>query len=129
MRTANKNKRKLYYALKTSKSAETDTETITVDGESVYLDEGDYDIAYESPVEFMANISFTGGEVNDVEFGLDSSSYDAMIVMDKDAIPITETSLIWFENDPDSEDADFSVVAIRKSINQMKAILKKRVRP
>ena len=129
MRTANKNKRKLYYALKTSKSAETDTETITVDGESVYLDEGDYDIAYESPVEFMANISFTGGEVNDVEFGLYSSSYDAMIVMDKDAIPITETSLIWFENDPDSEDADFSVVAIRKSINQMKAILKKRVRP
>ena len=129
MRTANKNKRKLYYALKTSKSAETDTENITVDGEYVYMDEGDYDIAYESPVEFMANISFTGGEVNDVEFGLDSSSYDAMIVMDKDAIPITETSLIWFENDPDSEDADFSVVAIRKSINQMKVILKKRVRP
>jgi len=128
MRTANKNKRKLYYALKTSKSAETESSTITVDGETVYLDEGDYDITYSTPVEFLANISFSGGEVADVEFGLDLSSYDAIIVTDNDAIPITETSLIWFENDPDSEDADFSVVAIRKSLNQLKAILKKRVR-
>lgn len=128
MRTANKNKRTLYYALQASKSEKTDTSTITVDGETVYLEEGDYSITYEEPVKFMANISFSGGEATDVEFGVDTSAYDAIIILDDDAIPITETSLIWFENDPDSEEADYSIVAIRKSLNQLKAILKKRVR-
>lgn len=128
MRTANKNKRQMFYALKTSKSANTDSETITVDGETVYMDEGDYDNSYESPVDFMANISFSGGEATDVEFGVDKSAYDAIIVMDEDAIPITETSLIWFENDPFTQEADYSVVAVRKSLNQFKAILKKSVR-
>lgn len=133
MRTLRKNKQKIYYALKTAIAAVSSTDTITVDGQTVYVDEGDYEISYGSPVEFLGNISFSGGDSNDVEFGLDLSTYDAIIVTNVKAIPITETSLIWFETEPpsvanDGSTADYSVVAVRNSLNQTKAILKRRVK-
>ena len=133
MRTLRKNKRKIYYALKTAIAAISSTDTITVDGETVYVDEGDYGLSYDTPVEFLGNISFSGGDSTDVEFGLDMSAYDAIIVSNKKAIPITETSLIWFETEPpsvanDGSTADYSVVAVRNSLNQTKALLRKRVK-
>lgn len=133
MRTLRKNKQKIYYALKTAIAAVSSTDTITVDGQTVNVDEGDYEISYESPIEFLGNISFSGGDSNDVEFGLDLSTYDAIIVTNVKAIPITETSLIWFETEPpsvanDGSTADYSVVAVRNSLNQTKAILKRRVK-
>lgn len=133
MRTLNKNKQKIYYALLNGRKAEISTETITVDEDTVYIDEGDYVNEYTVPEEFFANISFSGSESVDVEFGLDMSAYDAIIVTDKKAIPITETSLIWFETEApletnDGSTADYSVVAVRQSLNFTKAILKRRVK-
>ena len=133
MRTLNKNKQRIYYALKTGKESETSSETIMVDGEEVVIDEGGYDISYTEPEGFLGNISFSSGESQDVEFGLDLSAYDAVIVTDKGTIPITETSLIWFETEPptgenDGATADYTVVAVRNSLNQTKAILKRRVK-
>ena len=67
------------------------------------------------------------------EYGVDISNYDAVLVLDKDEIPITETSLIWFESEIAYRDsartninphsADFKVLAIKRSLNQFKAIL------
>jgi len=133
MRTLRKNKQTIYYAEKTAREAESTTDTITVDGETVYIDEGDYTLSYSDPTAVFANISFSGGDSMDVEFGLDMSAYDAIIVTDKQALPITETSLIWFETEPpsgtnDGSTADYSVVAVRTSLNQTKAILKRRVK-
>lgn len=133
MRTLRKNKQTIYYALKSERTAVSSEETIIVDGETVYIDEGDYELSYDEPVEFLGNISFSGGDSNDVEFGLDMSAYDAIIVTDNKRIPITETSLIWFETKPpsvtnDGSTADYSVVAVRNSLNQTKAILKRRVK-
>jgi len=134
MRTLNKNKQTIYYALKADREAVVSTEDkIIVDGEEVYIDEGDYTITYTVPEAFSANISFSGSETTDVEFGLDMSAYDAIIVTDIRALPITETSLIWFETEPptttgDGSTADYSVVAVRHSLNQTKAILKRRVK-
>ena len=133
MRTLRKNKQKIYYALKTAVAAVSSTDTITVDGQTVYVDEGDYGLSYDTPVKFLGNISFSGGDSTDVEFGLDMSAYDAIIVTDKDTIPITETSLIWFETEAptaanDGSTADYSVVAVRNSLNQTKALLRKRVK-
>ena len=45
MRTLNKNKQTIYYAEKTAREAESTTDTITVDGETVYIDEGDYTLS------------------------------------------------------------------------------------
>lgn len=133
MRTLNKNKQKIYYALKQDREAVSTKDKIIVDGEEVYVEEGDYTITYFVPEAFSANISFSGSETNDVEFGLDMSAYDAIIVTDMKAIPITETSLIWFETEPptgenDGSTADYSVVAVKNSLNQTKAILKRRVK-
>jgi len=133
MRTLNKNKQTIYYALKADREAVSTEDKITVDGEDVYIEEGDYTITYSVPEAFSANISFSGSETTDVEFGLDMSAYDAIIVTDIRALPITETSLIWFETEPptttnDGSTADYSVVAVRHSLNQTKAILKRRVK-
>lgn len=133
MRTLNKNKQTIYYALKTSRETESTEDKITVDGVDVPIDEGGYISEYSIPEAFSANISFSGNESTDVEFGLDMSAYDAIIVTDLKSIPITETSLIWYETDPptevnDGSTADYSVVAIRHSLNFTKAILKRRVK-
>lgn len=133
MRTLKKNKQIVYYALKIEKQAEKSEETIIVDGEEVSIDEGDYGISYTAPEDFKANISFSSGDTQDVEFGLDISGYDAIIVTDLKALPITETSLIWYETVPpetenDGSTADYSVIAVRHSLNQTKAILKRRVK-
>lgn len=133
MRTLNKNKQTIYYALKADREAVSTKDKITVDGQEVYIEEGDYTITYSVPEAFSANISFSGSETVDVEFGLDMSAYDAVIVTDLKAIPITETSLIWFETEPptgenDGSTADYSVVAVKNSLNQTKAILKRRVK-
>jgi hypothetical protein len=133
MRTLKKNKQIVYYALKTEKEAEESEEKIIVDGVEVSVDEGDYRIWYSIPEEFSANISFSSGDTQDVEFGLDISGYDAIIVTDLKALPITETSLIWFETEPptaenDGSTADYSVIAVRHSLNYAKAILKRRVK-
>lgn len=133
MRTLNKNKQTIYYALKSERTAVTSEDTIIVDGETVNIDAGDYELSYNKPEDFLGNINFSGGDSTDVEFGLDMSAYDAIIVSDKQAIPITETSRIWFETEPpsaanDGSTADYSVVAVRTSLNQTKAILKRRVK-
>lgn len=132
MRTLNKNKQTIYYALRIDRETESAEETIVVDGETVSIDEGGYVIEYTEPESFLANISFSGSDSSDVEFGLDMSAYDAIIVSTK-ALPITETSLIWFETEPptvtnDGSTADYTVVAVRNSLNFSKAILKRRVK-
>lgn len=133
MRTLKKNKQTIYYALNIDRETVSTEDKIIVDGEEVYIDEGDYTITYSEPEAFSANISFSGGESNDVEFGLDMSAYDAIIVMDLKSVPITETSLIWFETAPpsgenDGSTADYNVVAVRHSLNQTKVILQRRVK-
>ena len=133
MRTLNKNKQTVYFALLIGREAESTEETITVDEETVYVDAGDYTNEYTVPEAFSANISFSGGESDDVEFGLDMSAYDAIIVTDLKSIPITETSLIWYETEPpveenDGSTADYNVVAVRHSLNQTKVILQRRVK-
>lgn len=133
MRTLRKNKQTIYYALKSERETESTEDKIIVDGEEVAIDEGGYEIYYSVPEAFSANISFSGGDSTDVEFGLDMSAYDAIIVYDTEALPITETSLIWFETEPpedenDGSTADYSVVAVRHSLNYTKAILKRRVK-
>lgn len=132
MRCLNRNKQTLYYANLIDREASESTETIIVDGVEVSVDEGDYQLTYDVPTEIIANITFSGNESTDVEFGVDRTAYDAVIVTSLDQ-PLTETSLIWFSNEPpitinDGNTADFSVIAVKRSLNTFKAILKKRVR-
>lgn len=126
MRTLKKNKQELEYAL-----LEGEVPILTEDG----LETGEYELGYSQPVPFSGNIAMSGGESEAKEFGVSTSDYDAVLVMDKDEIPITETSLIWHENEVgykdtdkaivDGNSADYKVKKVSPSLNQIKYLLQR----
>lgn len=137
MRTSNKNKQTLYYALQSDEKLPIyDGFYTDEDGNQYPLDTGEKEYVYLEPVAFKGNISMSGGESEAAEFGLNLSDYNAVLVMNKSEIPITETSLIWFENKPvynndgrvDEHSADYTVVKISPSLNVDKFVLKKVVK-
>ena len=137
MRTSNKNKQTLYYALQSDEKLPIyDGFYTDEDGNQYPLDTGEIEYVYIEPVAFKGNISMSGGESEAAEFGLNLSDYNAVLVMNKSEIPITETSLIWFENKPvynddgrvDEHSADYTVVKISPSLNVDKFVLKKVVK-
>jgi hypothetical protein len=115
-RLSQKDKQSLKYMLQNNtktpvnqKSETGEIEYIEIDGEMIPVETGIYDIGQgeESEEEvtdyivcFDGNIAFSSGEVEMREFGVDSGDYDSVLIMPKDSIPITETSLIWHESEP-----------------------------
>lgn len=140
MRVGRINKQKMYYSLQGERvpiyerNPDGTIKYITVDGVLVPVETGEYEIGYAVPVMFYANIS-TSGEADVNEYGLSISDYDAVIVLPKNAIPITETSLIWHRStigykdtdqtivDPNT--ADYRVVSVKDSLNASKYVLKR----
>lgn len=141
MRTLRKNKRHMFYCLLIGKQPEYALDDngnkiidrVTSDGTVLYKKTGRTELVYSEPQGFFGNITMSSGEVVEAEFGVDVSNYDAVLVMDKNEIPITETSLIWFENEPtykdsdktiiDSSKADYKVLQVKPSLNQTKYVL------
>lgn len=129
MRCQLRNKQKMYYALYQGVTEVTTGDTIVIDGKTVNVENGTRTIGYGDAVEFWGNIAMTGGEVNETEYGIDVSSYSAVLVMDKGEIPIDEHSLIWFETTPtnpvDASTADYKVVKLVPSLNVDKYLLQR----
>lgn len=79
---------------------------------------GDYDIGYGQPVSFEASLSSGKGSVQANVFGVEVN-YSRTISTTEMDLPITETSLIWYETEPvllpdktvDPESADYEVAA------------------
>lgn len=131
MRTLNKNKQKMYYA------------TLVDTVQEEYIDEdgnryptGEPKNIYSEPVEFYGNIAMSGGEAEAQEFGLNLADYEAILLVGKNTLPITETSLIWHATEPtkgidgytDEYSADYRIVKISPSLNFDKYVLKKVVK-
>ena len=133
MRTLKRNAQKMYYA--------NQDRVVPIyeyyedeDGNMIPLDTGETKLVYGEPIEFKGNISLSnGGEVEVQEFGLDVSAYDAILIVQKDYVPISETTLIWFENPiiyddeiqkvPNEFSADYRVLAVKPSLNSTKYVL------
>lgn len=146
MRTLAKNKQKMWYALFKGEEPEYELDEngqkivdyVDEDGIEYYRETGNKIPTYFEPVSFYGNISMSGGEVNTQEYGIDVSGYDALLVLDKNEIPIEETSLVWFESEPQYKDAektivdgnkaDYRVIAVKPSLNMSKYILKRLVK-
>ena len=142
MRTLNKNKQKMYYALQDKEipvyelDDDGNVKYMEIDGVMVPIETGDTKLVYSLPVEFSGNIAMSGGESQAAEFGLNLADYSAVLVMDKGEIPITETSLIWHGSEPEINDdgtvnqfsADYTVVKLSPSINSDRYALKKVVK-
>ena len=132
MRCLKKNKQKMYYALYGMSVETTTGKTIIIDGEEVPVEYGSTSQEYSAPYEFEGNISFTGGDVFETEYGIDMSKYSAVLVMNKGAIPTNEHSLIWYGTTPslidgkaDPSTADFKVVKLVPSLNVDKYLLQR----
>lgn len=138
--TLNANKQKLQYALlgDTIPVYQKDEYGNVIyyedtEGNKIPLETGEYETGYTKPVIFYANIAMSSGEAQSQEYGIDTSDYDAVLVLNKGEIPITETSLIWYTSEVgykdsaetivDGNTADFKVLAIKPSLNQVKVLL------
>ena len=135
MRTLNKNKQELYYANQ-DKIVPVYETYYDSEGNAYKLDTGETKQVYGEPVKFMGNISMSGGEAEAVEFGLNLADYEAVLIVGKNDLPVTETSLIWHDTEPsvDAEgytnesSADYRIAKISPSINVDKYVLKKVVK-
>lgn len=124
MRTLKRNKRKMYYSLLIGTEPEYN---------SAGQRTGKKTEVYSEPVEFFGNIAFNSGEIVLEEYGTDVGNYDAILIMDRNELPITETSVLWFENEPkyndeqrtivDGKSADYRVSQVKPLINSTKYIL------
>ena len=135
MRTLNKNKQRLFYANQ-DRIVPIYEYYEDEEGNLIPLDTGETKLVYGEPVEFKGNIAMSGGEAEAQEFGLSQADYSAILITSKNTLPITETSLIWFETEPqtdidgntDEYSADYKIVKISPSINVDKFILSKVVK-
>lgn len=146
MRECRKNQEKLKYALLIGEQEEYKLDSygnkIIVgyddEGEPIYKMTGKTVLTYSVPVEFDSSISFGGSEVDLQPFGISTGDYDATLSLNKGTIPVTETSLIWYESEVafkdsentivDSKSANFTIVKIVPSLNQKIYVLKRIVK-
>ena len=140
MRSLKKNQQNLWY----STYADQITEYYRDSNGNIIYDEIDGEqiprikwekAGYNNPVSFYANISAGKGTAQEEVFGVSLDYTKTISTSDMD-LPISETSLIWFETEPtynaDGEvneaSADYSVVGIAKSLNNVVYALKKRAK-
>ena len=144
MRLLRKNMQPMKYALQEGRVPIYETDEngdivyIEVDGEKIPVETGEYETGYSAPVDFMGNISMSGGEAEAKEFGMDIGDFDAVIVLEKDAVPLTETSIIWHTSPVkykdeqntivDSKSADYAVKRVSPSLNFTKVLLQRIVK-
>lgn len=130
MRTMARNKSRFFYALYKDKVQKTDEY-----GNST----GEYEVIRENPVEFYANISAAKGETSTRQFG-ESEAYDKVIVMDNDAPPIDEYTVLWVDKTPQVDETgalatnendevitphDYIVKKVAKSLNSVSIAISK----
>lgn len=144
MRMLKKNKQKLHYSLFLEERPEYALdefgnkiiEYVDEEGNEYYRETGEMERVYSLPVEFLGNISMSGGEAEATEFGLNTADYEAVLIVNKGLLPIDESSLIWFESEPVINDnglvdyvtADYSIIKISPSLNVDKYVLKKTIK-
>lgn len=135
MRTLEKNKQDMWYANQ-DRLVPIYEEYTDEDGNTYLLDTGETKLVYGEPVPFKGNIAMSGGEAEAQEFGLNLADYEAVLLMGKNALPITESSLIWHTTKPTKDSdgntneysADYQIVKISSSLNFDKYVLKKVVK-
>lgn len=144
MRLLEKNKQNLKYALQVGEVPvyERDEDGniiyIEVDGQKVPVETGETEPGYSNPIDFRGNIAMSGGEAEAKSFGVDISEYDAILLMEKNRIPIDETSLIWHTSKAryideqntivDRKSADYSIKRVQPSLNFTRYLLKRIVK-
>jgi hypothetical protein len=79
---------------------------------------------FSEPADFKANIAFSGGEAQSKEYGFDTADFDAILLTDRNTLPIQKGDLIWLNSKPtytsdrlvDETSADFTIVGIKPAL-------------
>lgn len=109
------------------------------DDVTYYVETGSQIKVYSEPVRFEGNIALSGSDVTRQEFGVSDDRYEAVLVTNKGQLPITETSLLWYQTTPrtkvidgvtyaDDATADYRVLRVVPSLNNDRYILAKVVK-
>ncbi len=124
MRSLERNKKTLYYALYDEEMPVTD---------EYGNDTGQTALGYHSPVKIRARITPNKGNSSEEAFGI-TTDYDRVIISTKE-LPLAETSIAWVDTLPiikedGSTDTphDFKVVKIAPDINVHQYAIKKLVK-
>lgn len=133
MRALNKNKIKMYYALKSENEAPIYDYYTDEEGNVFPIDSGERRMIYEEPVEFEGSVSFGGGNVAYAPYGLNLAQYEVLLSVGINCMPIDETSLIWLNTKPqrhtdgsvDAHSADYAVARVVPSLNEALYVLKR----
>lgn len=148
MQCLNKNKQKLYYALLVGETPVYELDEYgnkiidyidPVSGTTYYVETGNSILLYSEAVAFDGNIALSGSDVTRQEFGVSDDRYEAVLVTNKGQLPITETSLLWYQTSPtsktiddkkyaDDSTADYKVLKVIPSLNNDRYILAKVVK-
>lgn len=95
------NRQKMFYAKQIGQVPVYDTDEdgnlkyITVDGNKVPIETGEYTMGYDVPVPFYSSISNKLSESLIKEFGVDNSTNFVQIVDDKRKLPLSVGDLVW----------------------------------
>ena len=89
-------------------------------------------VGYSLPIDFRANISFSGGEAQSKEYGFDTADFDAILLTDRNKFPLKKGDIIWLDSKPtytsdslvDETSADFTIVGIKPALYSTKYMLK-----
>lgn len=135
------NKQKFYYATWAEESTEYQKDKdgnikyVLVNGKNRPIEKV-VPAHFSNPIEFDASINMGGKNAETVEFGVDNSSYSAIITTPRGLVNITETSLIWHTTTPtykgdgyvDESTADYNVVKVTSSQLYDRYVLAKRTK-
>lgn len=109
MRTSQRDKRKIYYALYIGK-----TDQVGSDGNYT----GDKDLTYSALVEARMNVSGGRGQAAVEMFGVDNP-FTHTAVTDDLATAFSTDTIFWFGVDPATHSYNFRCTGISRTINQV----------
>lgn len=118
MRTSQRNKRDVWYALYSG-------ETELTDSNGNYT--GETEVTYATPVKIRANVSPATGQSNLEMFG-NLTDYDRVVVTDQVSIPIDENSVLWIDAAPTENGVDgynYIVRRVARSFNSVAIAVRK----
>ena len=122
MRDLRRNKKPIYYCLLQEVQAPIYDEYGNENGEQYAV--------YSAPTAADYNVSPATGQSNTEQFG-DLDDYDKVIVTCDMNCPITESSVLFIDKEPDTDDSDgnpkydYIVKRVAKSINSISIAVKK----
>ena len=109
MRTLQRNKRTIWYALYNGV-----TEVVDDDGNYT----GEQEVSYGEPIQAKMNVSGGRGQAEIELFGVDNPFTRTAVTDDLDT-PFNTDTIFWFEADPETDPHNYRCTGISRTINQV----------